>query len=92
VLLRNLSIILYVIVVASRRIPAIVGRVLRNPQFDPNGHFVARANMTLGLLYKARKNDALAIQHLTEAKRMLSPFGQTSILGRVEAALAELGQ
>jgi class 3 adenylate cyclase len=34
----------------------------------------------------------LALQHLTEAKRILSQFGQTPILARVETALAELGQ
>jgi len=34
---------------------------------------------------------ALALQHLTEAKRILEQFGQTPILARVEAALAELG-
>jgi hypothetical protein len=48
--------------------------------------------MILGLLYKAKKKRALAIQHLTEAKRRLSQFGPTPILARVETALAELGQ
>jgi hypothetical protein len=46
--------------------------------------------MILGLLYKGKKKRALAVQHLTEAKRILSQFGQTSILARVDAALAEL--
>ena len=48
--------------------------------------------MILGLLYKAKKKRALAVQHLTEARRILSQFGQTPILARVETALAELGQ
>ena len=30
--------------------------------------------------------------YLTEAKRILSQFGQTPILARVDAALADLGQ
>jgi hypothetical protein len=47
--------------------------------------------MALGLLYKAKKQHALAAQHLTDARRLLSPFGQTPILARVDAALAELG-
>jgi len=48
--------------------------------------------MTLGLLYKAKNKRALALEHLTKAQRILSQFGQTTILARVEAALAELGQ
>ena len=48
--------------------------------------------MILGLLYKVKKQRALAFQHLTEAKRIFSQFGQTPVLARVDAALAELGQ
>ncbi len=48
--------------------------------------------MILGLLYKIKRRRALALEHLTEAKRILSRFGQTPILARVDAALAELGQ
>jgi hypothetical protein len=48
--------------------------------------------MILGLLYKTKKKRALALQHLAEANRILSQFGQTPILARVETALAELGQ
>jgi len=48
--------------------------------------------MILGLLYKSKKKRALALQHLTEAKRIFSQFGQTPILARVETALTELGQ
>ena len=47
--------------------------------------------MTLGLLYKIKKKRALALEHLTEARRILSQFGQTPMLARVDAALAELG-
>jgi hypothetical protein len=48
--------------------------------------------MTLGLLYKAKKKRALALQHLTDARRILGQFEQTPMLARVDAALAELGQ
>jgi hypothetical protein len=66
--------------------------VLENPNFDPAGHHVGHAKMLLGLLCKAKKKRALALEHLAEAKRILSQFGQTPILARVETALAELGQ
>ena len=41
--------------------------------------------------YKGKRKRALALEHLTEARRILSQFGQTPILARVETALAELG-
>jgi hypothetical protein len=46
----------------------------------------------LGLLYKLKKKRTLALEHLTEARRILSQFGQTPFLSRIDAALAELGQ
>ena len=91
-LLKNLPILLKVMATASSRIPALMTRLLENPQFDPEGHHVGRAQMMLGLLYKIKKKRALALQHLTEAKRIFSQFGQTPILARVETALAELAQ
>jgi hypothetical protein len=77
---------------ASSRIRALVTHVLENPHFDPGGFHVGRSKMILGLLYKAKKKRALAVEHLTEAKGILSQFGETPILARVETALAELGQ
>ena len=90
--LRNLPILLKVMFTGGSRIRALTTRVLENPHFDPAGFHVGRAKMILGLLYKSKKKRALAVQHLTEAKRILSQFGQTPILARVDTALAELGQ
>ena len=90
-LLRNLPILLKVMVTAPSRIPVLVSHVLENPHFDPAGHFTGRAQMLLGLLWKIKKKRALAVQHLTEARRIFSQFGQTPILARADAALAELG-
>ncbi len=90
-LLKNLAILLKVMLTASSRIRALMTRVLENPHFDPAGNGVGHVQMILGLLYKAKKKRALAVQHLTEAKRIFSQFGQTPLLARVEAALAELG-
>jgi class 3 adenylate cyclase len=88
-LLKNLPILLKVIVSGSGRIHALMTHVLRNPHFDPDGHHVGRAQMILGLLYKVKKKRALAVQHLTEAKRIASQFGPTPMLAKIEAALAE---
>jgi hypothetical protein len=56
------------------------------------GRFVGRAQLILGVLYKAKKKPALALQHLTDARRIFGQFGQTPMLARVDAALAELGR
>jgi tetratricopeptide (TPR) repeat protein len=91
-LLRNLPILVRVMLTAPSRIPDLLKRVLANPHFDPAGHHIGRAQMILGLFYKVKKKRALALQHLTEAKRILSQFGQTPILARVDTALSKLEQ
>ena len=88
--LKNLPILLKVMATGSSRITALMTRVLDNPQFDHEGAFVGRAQMIFGLLHKAKKKRALALQHLTEAQRIISQFGQTPMLARIDAALAEL--
>jgi hypothetical protein len=90
VILKNFPTIIKILLIGPRRIRALMTRVLGNPRFDPDGHYVGRAKMILGLLYKAKKKQALALQHLTEAKRISSQFGATPMLARIDAALAEL--
>jgi tetratricopeptide (TPR) repeat protein len=92
ILLKNLPTLLRVRVSASARIRSMTTRTLENPHFDPAGFHVARAQMIIGLFYKAKKKRVLAIKHLTEARRILSQLGQTPILARAEMALAELRQ
>jgi hypothetical protein len=61
-------------------IRSLTTRVLSNPHFDPAGHHVGRVQMILGLLCKAQKKRAPAMQHLTEARNILLQFGQPPIL------------
>jgi hypothetical protein len=75
---------------AQKRVAALVARARENPQFDRNGHHIGRCEMILGRLYKTKKKRALAVQHLTEAKRIASQFGPTPMLARIDAELAEL--
>jgi hypothetical protein len=70
-LVKNLPILLKVMVTATSRIRALTTHTLKNPHFNPAGHHVGRAQMILGLLYKTKKKRALAVQHLTEAKRII---------------------
>ena len=90
VLLRNAPTLIAVMFTAQRRIHALVERVRQNPQLDPNGIHIARVETILGLLYKVKNKRALALQHLTEAKRIASQFGPTPMLAKIEGALAEL--
>ena len=92
ILLKNLPFLLKIIVTAPSSIHELSMRVLENRHFDPSGFHVGHVQMILGLLYKTKKKPTLALQHLSEARRILSQFGQTPILARVDAALAELGQ
>jgi len=89
-LLRNFPILLWAMGTASRRIRTLMTHVMANPRFHPDGHVTGRAQMILGLLYKAKNKPAPATQHLTKARRILSQFEQTPMLARVDAALAEL--
>ena len=89
-LLRNLPTLFKVKGTASSRVRALMAHVLANPRFHPDGHVAGRAQMILGLLYKVKKKPAPAMEHLTEARRILSQFGQTPLLARIDTALAEL--
>jgi class 3 adenylate cyclase len=90
VLARNMLTLAAVMLSAQKRISSLVERVRQNPQLDRNGHHIGRCDMILGLLYKAKKKRALAVRHLTEAKRIASQFGPTPMLAKIDAALAEL--
>ena len=89
-LLKNLPILLNIMISSSRRVQALTSHVLQNPNFDSGGYHMGRAQMILGLLYKAKKKRVLAFQYLTEAKRIVSQFGPTPMLAKIDAALAEL--
>lgn len=90
VLARNILTLVPVMFTAEKRICALLERVRQIPQFNPNGQHSGRCEMILGLLYKTKKKRALAIQHLTEARRITSQFGPTPMLAKIEAALADL--
>lgn len=91
VLLRNFPALAKVMIFGANEIREMVRKVQSDPHFAPNGHYIARAVMFLGLLAKARKDKRGAIVHLTEALRIIEPAGSSSLRTRIETALAELG-
>nr|WP_256415887.1 adenylate/guanylate cyclase domain-containing protein [Ruegeria sp. HKCCD8929] len=90
VLLRNLRTIIRVMLTGEKRLISLIERVRKNPQFDTKGHYIARCDMIMGLLYKAKKKKPLAVQHLTDARLIVETAGQSPMLARIDAALAEL--
>ncbi len=90
VLMKNFMTLVKVRLTAPGQIVELVEKVRSSPQYDPNGIFIARCEMILGRLCKVRKERAKAIEHLTEAKRITSQFGESPILARIEAALSDL--
>jgi hypothetical protein len=92
VLAGNLLTIMKVMFTAEQQISTLVACARLNPQFDSRGLHIGRCEMILGMLYKIKKKRAPALQHLSEARQILSQFGQIPILARIDAALAELGQ
>jgi len=91
-LMKNLPVLLKVMVTASSRIRALMARVLEDRAYSSSGYYVGHAEMILGLLYMTKKKRVLALQHLTEAKHILSAFGPSPMLARLDAALTELRQ
>lgn len=92
IMLKNLPTLLKVMITAPSNVRTLTAPVLGNPRYDAAGHLTGRVQMIRGLLYRVKKNRALAVQHLTEAHRIMCQFGQTPVLARIDAALAELGQ
>ena len=89
-LMRNFRALAGVYAFGAKRIVSLIEKVRSNPQFDRDGHYIGRTEMILGLLYEAKKKKTLAASHLAEARRIVSAFGPSPMLARIEAALAEL--
>jgi tetratricopeptide (TPR) repeat protein len=89
-LLRNAGTLSKVILFGPKRIFSLVERIRANPQFDSEGHYIARCELIVGMLYKIKKKTALAKHHLTEAQRIVKPSGPSPMLTRIETALEEL--
>ena len=90
VLIRNFRSIVWVLLFGRKRLIAMIEQVRKNPQFDEKGHYIARCDMIMGLLYKAKRKKSQAIDHLTRARVIVETAGQSPMLKRIDTALAEL--
>lgn len=92
VIARNIRTLIWVSLFGPKRIASLIAEVRANPQYDPDGYYMGRAEMILGLLYQVKKKTALAAGHLAEARRILGAFGPSPTLARVEAGWAALNK
>ena len=90
VILRNIGALAKVMILGPKRIQEMTDHIRAQGCFDPEGHYIARIEMILGLLHKTKKNKPLAIRHLTEALRIIEPSGPSAMQTRITAALADL--
>lgn len=90
VLIRNFRTIIWVMLFGRKRLIAMIEQVRKNPQFDEKGHYIARCDMIIGLLYKAKKKKPQARDYLTKARVVVETAGRSPMLTRIDAALAEL--
>jgi hypothetical protein len=89
-LIKNMLLLLRIRITAYTYVRTSMLEVTRNPRYHPGGLAIGRAHMILGLLYKAKNRRKHADHYLTEARRILSQFGTSPLLTRIDAALATL--
>ncbi len=89
-LLRNIRSIIRISLSGEKRVAALIEQVRENPQFDDDGHYVARCNMIMGLMCKAKKQERKARQYLSSARSVVQSSGNSPMLERIDHALAEL--
>lgn len=88
VLWRNRRSIIKIMLSGEKTVAALVEKVRQNPQYDPDGHYIGRCEMLLGLLYAARKKRDKACAHLVCAQKIIAQYGPSPMLERIEAAHA----
>ncbi|MEL6683185.1 MAG: adenylate/guanylate cyclase domain-containing protein [Pseudomonadota bacterium] len=90
VFIKNFRPILSVMLFGEKRLMTMLDSIRQNPQFDPQGHYIARCDMILGLLYKSKKKKDLAREYLTKAQVVVETAGKSPMLTRINDALLEL--
>jgi tetratricopeptide (TPR) repeat protein len=91
VVLRNLGAILWVTLFGAGRALELLQQANRNEQLHEQGSIRARINMDLGLLYKFKKQPALARQYLEKAREAAELQRVSFMVSKIDAAIAELG-
>jgi tetratricopeptide (TPR) repeat protein len=89
-LLKNFGAILRGRLLGARLARALLEEAGRAPQLHEQGTLRARIDMDLGLLHKIAKQSGLARQYLEKARGSAEQQGAVLMVGKIDAALAEL--
>jgi hypothetical protein len=92
VLLKNFGTILRGKLFGGRLARALLEEAGQQPQLHSQGTSRARIDMDLGLLHKITKQRGLARQYLEKARGPAAFQGAVLMVGKIDAALAELRQ
>ncbi len=90
VFFKNFIAIMGVMLFGKKRLVAMIDKIRRNPQFDDQGHYIARCDMIMGLFYKSKKQKHLALDYLTRAHVVVETAGPSPMLTRINDALADM--
>lgn len=92
VLLKNLGTILRGKLFGARLARALLEEAGQHPQLHDQGTLRARIDMDLGLLHKITRRRGLAREYLEKARGPAELQGSVLMVGKIDAALAELRQ
>lgn len=90
VLLKNFGVLLRGKLFGARLARALLEEAGQEPRLHDQGTLRARINMDLGLLHKITKQRGLARQYLEKARGPAELQGAVLMVGKIDAALAEL--
>ena len=89
VLLKNMPLAITAFTGRKRAIELLL-QAQQNVMFRGDSHFLARIDADLGLLYKLGKQQERAREHLQKARPIAARLKAEALLGKIDAALAEL--
>jgi len=90
IIVKNLWTFLASMLFGARRAEELLERAAAHEQLHEQGAFRARINMDLGLLYKLKRQPGRARTFLEMARGPAELQRATSLVGKIDAALAEL--
>jgi tetratricopeptide (TPR) repeat protein len=90
IMVKNLWTLLASMLFGARRAEALLEKAAAHEQLHERGAFRARINMDLGLLYKLKRQPGRARTFLEMARGPAELQGANSLVGKIDAALAEL--
>jgi class 3 adenylate cyclase/tetratricopeptide (TPR) repeat protein len=90
VLLKNMPFLAITAFTGRKRAIELLLQAQQNVMFRGDSHFLARIDADLGLLYKMGKQQERAREHLQKARPIAAHLKAEALLGKIDAALAEL--